>query len=357
MKKHLSKTELGVLRVLAEHEANQGADLMKDYEVRHKLPLKRQPSERKVVEVFKELQMAGLLYVYEYPQFANDDPGWCAKLNQKGWELLARKVMEPKMDAEEMLRLLRENRSTLWNSYRKRHMDWKPDLYGMDLRDCNLSTFDLSRAVLLGTDMSGARLTDQKNRVVMDGATFDISTKFPNFFDPVAVGAVFTSQRQAKEEGRLKSEVFISYAWANENVVHAIDQWLRNRGLLTRLDKRDFFAGARIRDEIIRTMADSNAILVFHSRESMDKPWPQFEREMASDIEMSAKQSGDTPPIIIYVVLDDSQLPSISESNRIAIMAKGKKFDDVCEEIHRNVLRLPRETPSIDLNTWSGYEF
>lgn len=148
-----------------------------------------------------------------------------------------------------------------------------------------------------------------------------------------------------------------SYAWANSDVISAIDHWLRLKGLNTTIDKRDFFAGARIRDEILRLMKESDVVLVFHSDESKDKPWIEFERELASDIQMSAKKEGKTPPRIIYVVIDDTPLPGISEENKIAIMAKGKRFEFVCEEIYHHVLELPRAAESIDLSNWQYYKF
>ncbi len=151
--------------------------------------------------------------------------------------------------------------------------------------------------------------------------------------------------------------VFISYAWANDDIVLAIDQWLRNKGIKTRIDKRDFFAGSRIRDEIMRVMSECKVILIFHSQQSKDKPWIQFERELAADIEMSSKNDGKEPPRIIYVVIDNTSLPNLTEKNRIAITAKGKRFDSVCDEIYQNILQLPRVSPDIDLSKWSGFTF
>jgi hypothetical protein len=153
------------------------------------------------------------------------------------------------------------------------------------------------------------------------------------------------------------SNVFISYPWADDNVVLAIDQWLRNRGIRTKIDKRDFFAGSRIRDEIIRVMTACSVILLFYSEQSRDKPWLQFERELAADIEISAKIEKKQPPRLIYIVIDNAPLPNIYERNRIAIMARGKKFEAVCEEIYQNILQLPKTTPDIDLENWKGYVF
>jgi hypothetical protein len=71
-----------------------------------------------------------------------------------------------------------------------------------------------------------------------------------------------------------------------------------------------------------------------HSAEG--KPWPEFERELAADLEMEAKKQAQQPPQIVSVVIDGTPLPTITENNRIAIMAKGKRFELVCEEIYHS---------------------
>jgi hypothetical protein len=104
-------------------------------------------------------------------------------------------------------------------------------------------------------------------------------------------------------------------------------------------------------------MNECKVILVFHSQQSKEKPWIQFERELAADLEMSSKIDGKEPPRIMYIVIDDTPLPNMSEKNRIAIMAKGKRFEIVCDEIYQNILQLPRITPDVDLSKWSDYTF
>jgi len=152
-------------------------------------------------------------------------------------------------------------------------------------------------------------------------------------------------------------KVFLSYAWADKNLITAIDQWLRNKGLDTKIDERDFFAGARIRDEILRVMQTCDAVVIFYSSLSKDKPWPDFERELASDLEIEAKKEGRKPPRIIYVVIGKLDLPSITERNRIAVITEGKKFPIVCDEIYRGILGLSRSPQTVDLNEWENYEF
>lgn len=262
------------------------------------------------------------------------------------------------MTKDEALILFRNKRSNEWNAYRKNNPNWRPDFRGQDFSMIdfdppNKPPFDLSHADLRGTKFS--TFSSSFSRFTpLTAAKIDVYTVFPNEFDPIGAGAVFVTEAQQSQK---VSTIFISYAWANEDVVLAIDYWVRQKGLETKIDKRDFFAGARIRDEIMRIMKECEIVLVFYSRESKDKPWPQFERELASDLEMAAKQEGRKPPRIIYIVIDDTPLPSVTETNRIAVMTKGKRFELVCEELYHHILQIPKEPSQIDLKKWEDYVF
>ncbi len=265
------------------------------------------------------------------------------------------------MDKLEAVRLINEGKSGQWNSYRRNNKDWIPDLSNEIIAaEVKLFLFDLSGANLCGTDMSNA-ITDIFTEVdILDlnvkKAHIDVYTSFPSGYT-VSSDVIFISQSQKHHTHNSSAQIFISYTWANDEVVMAIDQWLRNKGLNTRLDKRDFFGGSRIRDEIMRVMQECEVILIFYSKESAAKPWPQFEREYAGDLEMNAKQEGKQAPRIVYIVTDNIPLPNISEKNRLAIMAKGKRFELVCEEIYHSILQLPKSADKIDLDQWSDYIF
>lgn len=260
-----------------------------------------------------------------------------------------------------MWALLKSWRSSEWNNYRERHPKWIPDLSEADLTYVNLAPsgkppFDLSGANLRGCKMPAPNyMLDGTKFPSLKNAIIDVQTQ-SKYVDLVELGAVFVSQSETMSSTR-KPTVFISYAWANEDVIFAIDAWLRSKGLETKIDKRDFFAGTRIRDEITRVMTVCDIILIFYSKQSEGKAWPQFERELANDIEMSAKQKGTTPPRIIYVVIDEASLPSVSEINRLAVMARGKRFELVCEEIYHAILQLPKAPDMVDLSKWSEYIF
>lgn len=198
-------------------------------------------------------------------------------------------------------------------------------------------------------------MTDQTS--YLDTSVRSFSDYFDGLEDDLKHTPWMVIPKVSKEKTPSNLKIFISYAWADEGIILAIDQWLRSKRLEVKIDRRDFFAGSRIRDEIMRNMKECNVVLIFHSEQSKDKPWIQFERELASDIEMSSKIAGNEPPRIIYVVIDGTPLPSVSEENRIAVMAKGKRFELVCEEIYHNILQLPKTASDVDLEKWSEYVF
>jgi len=266
------------------------------------------------------------------------------------------------MKKKEALALIYNGRCAEWNAYRKMHPDWIPDLSNESLSVTLYNddgAFDFSKA-----NLCGARFSDDINDLVgndkiyvnLKDSIINPKTQFPSNFNSVKYGTILVSDTDPRAKAILPI-VFISYAWVNGDVVLAIDQWLRLKNIKTKLDKRDFFAGSRIRDEIMRVMQECDVTLIFYSEQSKDKPWTQFESELAKDLEMNAKIEKRKPPRIIYVVLDDTPLPNVSEKQKLAVMAKGKRFELVCEEIYHHILQLPRSSEKIDLSKWSNYSF
>jgi hypothetical protein len=267
------------------------------------------------------------------------------------------------MEKKEAVALLKRGRSGEWNAYRKAHPDWTPDLSNTDLSTVGLLPngvpFDLSRANLCGTKFvirTKPYLVNDTTQVILTDAIINSKTVFPADFNSTQYGTIFVSHTDPRANAVLPI-VFISYAWVNGDVVSAIDQWLRLKNIKTKLDKRDFFAGSRIRDEIMRVMQECDVTLVFYSEQSKDKPWTQFESEFAKDLEMNAKIEKRNPPRIIYIVLDNTPLPTVTEKQKLAVMAKGKRFELVCEEIYHHILQLPHSSEQVDLSKWSSYSF
>lgn len=267
------------------------------------------------------------------------------------------------MRKDEAVELIKNNRVTEWNAYRKAHPDWIPDLSNTDLSDYSLCPnnipLNLSKANLCGTILpsnSGRFYTTSGDHIDLADAIINSKTIFPTNIKSADFGTILVSDTDPRAKA-VPPMVFISYAWANSDTVLAIDQWLRLKNINTKLDKRDFFAGARIRDEIMRVMQNCDVALIFHSRQSKDKPWIQFETDFANDLEMNAKIEKKIPPRIIYVVLDDTSLPTVTEKQKIAVMAKGKRFELVCEEIYHHILQIPHSTGTIDLDKWKDFVF
>lgn len=267
------------------------------------------------------------------------------------------------MNKTDALKFIQQSRLEEWREIRQSFPRWKPDFKDSEVPMLNCvvpayksgyaygippfpvkveipAPWDLTDADLRGAHLeypakSGYRWVDESkglvvlyNQNVTDGQTFQFGV-VPDFR-----GAVYDlnttfwwtnilRKRGARlyvsvDEGVSANEqVFISYAWANEDVVTAIDAWLRHRRISTHIDKRDFFAGARIREEIVRVMSESSVILIFFSEQAKDRPWIEFERELAADLEMDAKQNGRTPPRIIYICVDAAEPPSVTDRQKI----------------------------------------
>ena len=141
--------------------------------------------------------------------------------------------------------------------------------------------------------------------------------------------------RLRRPEGWTRPAVFISYAAADRERVDKIDQWLRDHGIRVVRDCQFFVAGTTIEENIVRAVAHSDKILAILSRNSRERDWPRFERQLAEQVE--AKLGA---PVLLYLCLDDVPLPT-HDSTRLAIRVEGKTLKDVGEEILHAVAGVP----------------
>ena len=126
------------------------------------------------------------------------------------------------MDKDEALELLNTGRISYWNDFRKRNPRWVPDLSGETLKG-DLSYANLAKADLCDANLSQAKLHSNsdgyllsENRTNLKDAKFNFETLFPKDFDPVDGGAMFVTKAEAQDDDRSRTQIFISYAWAND---------------------------------------------------------------------------------------------------------------------------------------------
>jgi hypothetical protein len=142
--------------------------------------------------------------------------------------------------------------------------------------------------------------------------------------------------------GDVVPSVFISYARADSAKVDKVDQWLLDRGIRVRRDIRDFYPGQQLPDAIKDAIVSVDKVIVVHSENSLDKEWTKYELGVAE----TREQSGEVRNFIIYLVLDDSPLPT-HDQHRIAVIGTGKTLLEVGEQLLRGILGTRARVPRI----------
>ena len=56
-------------------------------------------------------------------------------------------------------------------------------------------------------------------------------------------------------------------------------------------------------------------------------------------------------------MIDNTPLPSSSQTNRIAVMLKGKTFGVACEQLYCEILKITKDTAQTDLEKWKDFVF
>lgn len=121
--------------------------------------------------------------------------------------------------------------------------------------------------------------------------------------------------------------VFVSYAWTDSEKVDKLSQWLRDHGVRVIRDSDSFVAGDTISNNIRSAVSAADKVVAVLSANSRSRDWPRFEAFITSELESRLHR-----PVLIYLCLDDGQLPS-HEQGRLAILAAGKPLKRVGAEI------------------------
>ena len=138
--------------------------------------------------------------------------------------------------------------------------------------------------------------------------------------------------------------VFISYAWRDTPKVDKLDQWLRDRGSLVTRDTRDFTAGHKLPDEILKYLHLSDKACIILSEASRSRDWPTFERDVAQKVEALRGI-----PLLIFILLDGTAPPK-QDPTRIYIDASTRSLKEVGADLIRAITGQPGESPRVDYN-------
>jgi hypothetical protein len=121
--------------------------------------------------------------------------------------------------------------------------------------------------------------------------------------------------------------VFLSYASGDAARVNKLDQWLRDNGVRVIRDTADFIVGTTIPENIRRSVAQADKVVVVFSVNSRDRDWLGFERAVAEEIERRIDK-----PILIYLCLDDTKLMT-HDPLRLAITTAGRSLREIGSDI------------------------
>ncbi len=247
------------------------------------------------------------------------------------------------------------------------------DLSQSDFLECQLSNANLSFANLTGACLWGADLyTADLTGAILDGAAVfgwripGIRWCNPDGTNPatgvdlnVAERWLFDSEYANLTDlisidpwgaAPLMVKVFISYSWSDQDSVLAVDQALRDRGIRTLIDRRDFTIGAQVPEEIERNLRIADKVVIFYSKESASRQWPTFERKLAQILE---RARGGRLPAIIYFCLDDTELP-LQDSERICIRAFSLDFLDACTALYHSIIPGDKRNKAVDISRYNG---
>jgi hypothetical protein len=175
----------------------------------------------------------------------------------------------------------------------------------------------------------------------------DCQSHLERTYDGRAILSIATRLTHHRLAPAQQRTAFLSYAHKDEKAVLAVDQWLRDHDLLTRLDRYDFRYGQHIQKEIKRAMHEASSVVIFYSKNSKGRPYTTLEREFADDMQLLGKSR------VIYFCLDETPFPDVHAAAHVAIKARRKSFEEACGELLAGILSLGRRAERVDLTRYA----
>lgn len=226
----------------------------------------------------------------------------------------------------------------------------KADLCSANLRKTDLTKSNFHESNLTKADLRGARFEDTYMR---DAILTEADLRGADFLTKEQIESVKIATGIRIDQPELSNivlpdgipQVFLSYAWADQKAVQAVDQWLRDKGARVIIDDRDFVVGESIREEILRWIGQAGIIVCFISGDSRNRHYPKLEREIAE----SLRGKGKAP--VIYFNLDDTVLDLVHEG-RLYIPGHRLSFVEACQSLWQGILRTAKAPSPIDLRPY-----
>ena len=282
------------------------------------------------------------------------------------------------MADQEHLDILKQG-SQIWNDWREKNPDVKPDLRGADLheghlRGANLRGADLTAANLVSVDLSGANLSEARLYETIFGDTRLTEAKG---LDSCQHGGPSTiDHRTLAKSGHLPLEFlrgcglpnfiidnipalqgdpiqfyscFISYSTKDKAFVDRLYADLQNKGIRCWLASADMKIGDPIRKTIYDRILVYQKLLLIFSEESVKSEWVADEVEAALEEERRRKRLKLFPIRLDDVVMktDNDWAAKIRRTRHIGDFTNWKDHNAYQEVFDRLIRDLKQETERV----------
>jgi len=106
---------------------------------------------------------------------------------------------------------------------------------------------------------------------------FATDEEIQNIFDTLFV---FKERKKLHSEKSKKKKIFISYSYKDKDIVHELEDALRDYGLNTWIDKKDIDMGSNIKDSVDSGIDECDIYLVFLSNNTKGSFFAEYELKM-----------------------------------------------------------------------------